>query len=61
MNTGDVAYVKVRIDTKPDKDSWCFCTPYNHPDDVATGKVDEECDSSSQLFGQVFKIQETST
>lgn len=47
---GSVAYARVRVDTHPDIDGWCFCTPFNHPDDLIKGDVNE----ASQFFGQAF-------
>ena len=47
-----IGYTKVRIDTTPDKDGWCFCTPFNHPEDIERfghTKFNEEY----QIFTQI--------
>lgn len=48
-----VAWTKVRIDTQPDADGWCFCTPANHPQDIAEGRAAGDWNKGSQFYGQV--------
>lgn len=47
-----VGWARVRIDTPPDADGWCFCTPSNHPKDVENLAY-PEWDDSAQFYGQV--------
>jgi len=54
LKVGDVAYTRVRIDTDPGEDGWCFMTPENHPDDVARGLVERQWEDSSQFFGKAI-------
>lgn len=48
----ETGWTQVRIDTDPDPDGWCFCTPASHPDDVKRG-LKEEWDAQSQFFAKV--------
>lgn len=48
-----LAWAKVRIDTQPDADGWCFCTPANHPQDIAEGKAEGDWNEGAQFHGQV--------
>lgn len=53
----DVGLTVVRIDTTPNADGWCFCTPRHHPDDIRKGLVDEEWQSSAQMFAKVIPFE----
>lgn len=53
LREGDIGYARVRVDTSPDADGWCFFTPAAHPNDVER-KLLEEFPDEYQSFGQVF-------
>lgn len=53
----ETGWVKVRIDTDPGEDGWCFVTPEHHPDDIKRGLVEGEWNESYQFFGQVQRPQ----
>lgn len=58
MSEDKIGFAKVRIDTTPDKDGWCFCTPANHPDDVQRGLVQGgEWNEAAQMYAQVSSSQ----
>lgn len=46
------AYTLVRVDTTPDAEGWCFCTPASHPSDVERG-LKEEFDETQQILARV--------
>lgn len=48
----DVGLTVVRIDTPPDADGWCYCTPRHHPEAL----VEEEWKSSAQMFAKVINL-----
>ena len=54
LKVDDVAYTRVRIDTDPGEDGWCFMTPENHPDDVAKGHVEGQWADGAQFFGRAI-------
>lgn len=54
IKVDDVAYARVNVDTIPDKDGWCFCTPWSPQEDVDKGLV-SPLESQYQIFAQVFK------
>jgi hypothetical protein len=58
--TEEFGWVRVRIDTTPDADGWCACTPANHPDDVKRFGA-SEWNESSQFFGKVEKADPPTT
>ncbi|WP_420961137.1 hypothetical protein [Brucella sp. IR073] len=55
-----VGYAMVQVNTPPDVNGWCLCTPFNHPEDVAKGHVEGELAVGSQFFGQVFAAPQPS-
>jgi hypothetical protein len=52
MKEGDIGYAKVIVDMDSD-DGWCFCSPPNHPDDIARGLVEGEWAENYQTFAHV--------
>ncbi len=59
MQVEETGYLLVRIDTDPGGDGFCFCTPTNHPEDIARGLVDGQWADNNQTFGQVFPRETT--
>lgn len=49
-------WVRVRIDTDPGDDGWCFCTPAAHPDDGQQPGVEDGWNGQYQFFGKVEMI-----
>lgn len=45
VGVGKTAYVRVIVDTEPNTNGWCFCTPI---------KPEGETDINQQFYGQVF-------
>jgi hypothetical protein len=54
IHEGDIAYAYVHVDSTPDKDGWCYCSPFNHPDDIKQGLCSDGPNDIYQFFGQVF-------